>query len=314
MVTHAHSDHAHWGCKHYLTSTPGLGVLKARVGYDSSVVTLDYGETHMINGVQISLHPAGHILGSSQVRLEYRGEVWVFSGDYNNAPDATCAPLEVVRCNTFISESTFGLPIFRWKPQREIVAEINEWWRANQASGRVSVLYAYSLGKAQRLMAAVDAGIGPIFMHGAMEKFIPIYREAGIALPEVRHATAENASEVKGKALLLAPPSAAGGPWLRKFGPKSEAFASGWMTIRGTRRRQSLDRGFPLSDHADWPGLLETIRATGAESVGVTHGYIEPMVRYLTEEMGLRAYGVPTRYTAEPLTGEAAPLEMAVED
>ncbi len=305
IVTHAHTDHARWGCKSYLTSKEGHQVLAVRVSPDANIESIPYGETRIINGVKVSLHPAGHILGSSQVRLEHEGEVWVFSGDYKTTPDKTCTPFEPVRCHTFITESTFGLPIYRWSPQEDIMSSINNWWSGNREKGRVSVVFAYSLGKAQRVLGGIDSSIGPIFVHGAVSPFLPLYKDAGINLPLAEKASLENSKDAKGRALIIAPPSAAGSPWLKKFGPASLAFASGWMAVRGARRRNALDRGFILSDHADWPGLMEAIEATGAQRVGVTHGHIDPLVRFLNEQGRVEAFNVPTRYTGETLAAEA---------
>ncbi len=313
VVSHAHSDHARYGCKAYLTSAEGQHVLRARIGADAPIEPLAYGETKFINGVQVSLHPAGHILGSSQIRLEHNGEIWVFSGDYKTTPDRTCTPFEPVRCHTFITESTFGLPIYRWQPQQSIMDSINAWWRQNQERERVSVIYAYSLGKAQRVIGGIDPSIGPIFAHGAVMNLLPPYEQAGIKLPPVNKALLETAKEAKGRGLIIAPPSAAGSPWLKKFGPASPAFASGWMAVQGARRRRALDRGFILSDHADWPGLMEAISATGADTIGVTHGFIDPMVRYLTENTNLNAYGVPTRYVGEPMNPDADETQQATD-
>ncbi len=293
VITHAHSDHARGGSRHYLAAEPGCGVLQERLGAAARIEPRSYGERVSRNGVAISLHPAGHILGSAQVRVEYRGEVWVVSGDYKLQAEPTCAPFEPVRCHTFITESTFGLPIYRWRPQAEIFADINAWWRANQATGRTSVLCAYSLGKAQRVLAGVDATIGRIFVHGAVAKLLPHYAAAGVHLPEVQRPDA-----VRGCGLVVTPASAEGTPWLKKFGEVSMAFASGWMQLRGARRRQALDRGFSLSDHADWNGLLSAISATGAERVWVTHGYTAPMVRWLREQ-GREAEALATRFTGD---------------
>ena len=268
------------------------------MGPDAEIEAIPYGETVVENGVRISLHPAGHILGSSQVRVEYEGEVWVASGDYKVEHDATSTAFEPVRCNTFITESTFGLPIYRWRPQPEIFAQIDAWWRENQHAGRASVLFAYSLGKAQRLLAGVDASIGPIFCHGAVQKLNVAYRESGIPLPETLYSGDVEKGYDWSRALIVAPPSCNGTVWMRKFGSTSTAFASGWMRMRGTRRRQSLDRGFTLSDHADWPGLLGAIAATGAEQVLVTHGYRAPLVRWLMEH-GKQARSLETRYEGE---------------
>ncbi|MEO8227966.1 MAG: ligase-associated DNA damage response exonuclease [Gemmatimonadota bacterium] len=298
VITHAHGDHATWGCQHYLTAEPGRGVLEIRVGASGSVAAVPYGETVQFNGVRVSLHPAGHILGSSQVRVEHHGEVWVVSGDYKTDPDPTCTPFETVRCHTFITESTFGLPVYRWPAQADVLAEVNAWWRANAATGRTSLLYGYALGKAQRLIAGLDPGIGPILTHGAVERMTAAYRAEGIALPPTLYARLAETRESRRGAIVIAPPSADGSTWPRRFAPSSNAFASGWMRVRGARRRRSLDRGFTLSDHVDWPQLLAAIASSGAERVWVTHGFTGPVVRWLREH-GLDAQAVATRFEGE---------------
>jgi putative mRNA 3-end processing factor len=295
VVTHAHGDHVAWGCGAYLTAAPGLGVLRARLGPDARIQTLAYGESLERHGVRISLHPAGHILGSAQVRLEHGGEVTVVSGDYKTEPDRTCAAFEPIRCDTFVTESTFGLPIYRWRPEAELFDDINRWWRANRDAGRVSLLFGYALGKAQRLLSGLDPSIGPILTHGAVERMTELYRAEGVALPPTTHAA--SAGKAPG-AVVVAPPSADGSPWTRRFGAASTAFASGWMQVRGARRRQGVDRGFALSDHCDWPGLLAAIAATGAGEVWVTHGYTAVVERWLTEH-GIRSRAVATRYEGE---------------
>ncbi|MFL5563258.1 MAG: ligase-associated DNA damage response exonuclease [Gemmatimonadaceae bacterium] len=312
VITHAHGDHARWGSHHYLSSREGERVLRTRLGADAVIQSVQFGETVTINGVDVSLHPAGHILGSAQVRVEHRGEVWVVSGDYKTEADPTCAAFEAVRCHTFVTESTFGLPIYRWTPQREIFAAVADWWRANAVAGRASVLFGYALGKAQRLLAGlVDADVGPIFTHGAVERLNRDYRAGGVALPPTTYAGSAPKGQSFASALIVAPPSAAGSSWLRRFAPLSTAFASGWMRIRGARRRRSLDRGFALSDHVDWPALLATIDATGAERVLVTHGYREPVVRWLLER-GIEAHAVASQWEGEP-EGEPAGEEEAHE-
>jgi putative mRNA 3-end processing factor len=298
VITHAHADHARWGSRRYLASRDGAGVLRVRVGDDPIIDAVDYGETIEVNGVRVSLHPAGHILGSAQVRVEHRGAVWVVSGDYKVGPDLTCVPFEPVRCHVFITESTFALPIYRWPSQQDVFDSMNAWWRTNADAGKVCLLFGYALGKAQRLLSGLDPSIGPIFCHGAVEKLNASYREAGISLPPTSYAgTTSNRSAWK-RGIVVAPPSAHGSPWSRKFGPSSTAFASGWMTIRGTRRRRAVDRGFVLSDHADWPGLLDAIAATGAETVWATHGYSAVLVRWLREH-GTEAEAVTTRFEGE---------------
>lgn len=298
IVTHAHGDHARRGSERYLAAAEGAGVMRHRLGADAQIETIPCGESRLINGVHISLHPAGHILGSAQVRVEQGGEVWVVSGDYKREPDPTCTPFEVVPCHTFITEATFGLPIYRWPPQEEVFAEVNAWWRQNQAEGRASILFAYALGKAQRLLMGIDATIGPIYVHGAVHNLNEIYRASGVRLPDARYVGEASPKEDWSRALIIAPPSAQSSPWLRRFGRSSTAFASGWMRVRGQRRRRSVDRGFVLSDHVDWPGIIDTVSATGAQRVLATHGYTPPLVRWLAEQ-GLEAYALETPYQGE---------------
>jgi putative mRNA 3-end processing factor len=294
IITHAHADHARRGHAHYLATRDAEQVLRIRLG-DVSLQCLAYGESVTVGSVKVSFHPAGHVLGSAQVRLEHAGEVWVLSGDYKVAPDATCAPFEAVSAHTFVTESTFGLPIYRWRPPEDIFTQVNEWWAANAAAGRASVLYAYAFGKAQRILAGVDASIGPIVCHGAVEALNEAYRGSGVTLPPTLRVSDRPGSEDLRRALVLAPPSAQGTPWLRRFGEFSDAFASGWMQLRGARRRRSVDRGFVLSDHADWPGLQSAITASGASRVFVTHGQVPVMVRWLTEQ-GLEARAFETEF------------------
>lgn len=296
LVTHGHSDHARYGMGAYLTASPGVGVVRARVGQEAAIEGIAFGERRRIGEVTVSFHPAGHLLGSGQIRVEHRGEVWVVTGDYKTAPDASCEAFEPVRCDTLITESTFGLPVYHWPEPAQVFRQINQWWRDNQAAGRTSVLFAYALGKAQRVLCGLDASIGPIGVHGAVEKLNPHYRAAGRPLPETIPANAETKSILQGRGLVVAPGSAQNTPWIRRFAPYSLGFASGWMAVRGNRRRKALDRGFILSDHVDWSGILETIEASGASRVGVTHGYAQPLIRWLREERGIEAYEVATRY------------------
>ncbi|MEN3274800.1 MAG: putative mRNA 3-end processing factor [Massilia sp.] len=293
VITHAHGDHARYGHGRYLTAASGVHVLRSRLG-EINVEGLEYGDTVVHNGVTISLHPAGHVLGSAQVRMEYGGEVWVASGDYKIEPDKTCAPFEPVRCHTFITESTFGLPIYRWEPEQTIFDDINRWWKKNADEGRASVIFGYSFGKAQRILSGLDPAIGPIVCHGAVEPLNRVYREGGIHLPPTLMVSEVDKAALK-QAIIVAPPSASGSPWMKRFGDYSDAFASGWMQLRGARRRRGVDRGFVLSDHADWPGLMSAIAATGAERIIVTHGSIPVMVKWLCQQ-GLDAAGFDTEY------------------
>jgi putative mRNA 3-end processing factor len=259
----------------------------------------------------VSLHPAGHVLGSAQVRVEHQGEVWVVSGDYKLQHDPTCEGFEPIACDTFITESTFGLPIYRWREPRDLFADVDRWWKNNQASNRASVIYAYALGKAQRVLASIDASIGPVYTHGAVENLNAAYRASGVALPPTQAVSTTGRGHDFRRALILAPPSAQGNPWLRRFGDYADAFASGWMQIRGIRRRRAVDRGFELSDHADWPGLLSAISATGAQRVYVTHGYSAPLVRWLCER-GLDAATLQTQFTGEEGSADAGAVDAEV--
>jgi len=298
VITHGHGDHARRGHKNYLAAKSSAGILKARLGEDINLQTVEYGETIRLKGLQVSLHPAGHILGSAQIRLERGGEVWVVSGDYKVEADATCVPFEPLMCHTYVSESTFGLPVFKWQRQKEIFESINHWWRENRERGLTSILFAYSLGKAQRIIAGLDSSIGPILTHGAVENMNQCYREAGVELPPTRHAADASAKPEYSGAMVVAPPSADASAWAKKFSPAAKAFASGWMQIRGNRRRRSIDRGFVLSDHSDWPGLISAIRQTGAETIWVSHGYTTEMVRWL-QENGLEARAITTQFAGE---------------
>ncbi len=297
LITHAHSDHARSGMKNYLTANAGVGILKERIGLKSPICGISYGERQRIGNVTVSFHPAGHLLGSAQIRVEYRGEVWVVTGDYKIAQDISCEAFEPVPCHNLITEATFALPVYRWPDSQVVFDQINQWWLNNQMQGRCSVLFAYALGKAQRLLCGINSSIGPIGVHGAVDKMLPYYRASGRPIPEgIFRASAENKEKLKGVGLIIAPASVQNTPWLRKFAPYSLAFASGWMSIRGARRRRALDRGFVISDHVDWRGILDTIETTGAESIGVTHGYADALIRWLREERKLRAYEVSASY------------------
>lgn len=311
VLTHAHADHARRGHGHYLAQRDALGVLRTRLG-DVAIDAVGYGEPVIIGRARVSLHPAGHVLGSSQVRVEVGGEIWVVTGDYKLGSDPTCTAFEPVRAHVLITESTFGLPVYRWAPNDRLFGEIDEWWRVNAALGRPSVIFAYAFGKAQRILASVDASIGPIVCHGAVEVLNRSYRDAGVALPATtlvsgmeRGKDRAAASHAVGRALVVAPPSAQSTPWMRRFPESSDAFASGWMQLRGARRRRAVDRGFVLSDHADWPGLITAIEASGAQCVYATHGYAASLARFLADR-GLDARTFDTREFDAQYGGEQA--------
>lgn len=301
VITHAHADHARAGHDEYVCTPDTAAVIRARISPRLNITELDYGEPLDLGNVRLTLHPAGHVLGSAQARLEHArtGAVWVAAGDYKTDPDPTCAPFETVPCDVFITETTFALPIYRWRPQHEIAREINDWWRANRDAGRTSFLYAYALGKAQRVIALLDRSIAPVAAHGAVTKVCDVYAARGVDLGDVLHARKQTAPEIRSRgAIVVAPPSVDATPWPRRFrGPNGSrtAFASGWMRVRGRRRWRAADRGFVLSDHADWPGLLRTVDKTGARRVLATHGYAAPFARCLAETRGLDAAVLPTR-------------------
>jgi len=288
IITHGHSDHSRSGMKHYLCHTDSEHILRQRLGKKIALQTLRYREPLEMNGVRVSLHPAGHLLGSAQVRVEYGGEVWVASGDYALLPDATCEPFEPVTCQTFITETTFGLPIYRWPNPHDVFESINRWWRQNAADGVTSVMYAYSLGKAQRVMGGVDASIGPILTHDAVEKITACYRKSGVALPKTRCVDRISDPKIFEKALIITPSSGKNAGWMEQCRHVSIAFASGWMHLRKGRKNSSVDRGFVLSDHADWDGIVKAITLSGAETVWATHGSTPHFVRWL-QERGLNA-------------------------
>lgn len=297
LITHGHADHSRWGMKRYLCNQAAAPVIRHRLG-DITLETIRYNETRRIGDAIVSFHPAGHVPGSAQIRVEVNGEVWVASGDYKVVADGLSEPFEPVRCHAFITECTFGLPIFSWTPQDVLKQQINDWWAKNAANGVTSVLGAYALGKAQRLLTSVDTEIGPILTHGAIENTNKVLRDQGIALPATTFAAGDIKIKDHPGALLIATPGAMAGPWIKKFGPVSTAFASGWMALRGVRRRRAADRGFIVSDHADWAGLNAAIRETGATKIFATHGYTSSFHRWLREE-GYDAHVVSTEYEGE---------------
>jgi putative mRNA 3-end processing factor len=298
VITHAHADHLRAGSAKYYTAARGAGVALQRLPVGASLQPLAYGEAVAFGATRVSLHPAGHILGSAQVRVERGGEVWVVSGDYKRDPDPTCDPFEVVPCDVFISEATFALPAYRWTPAAEVALDILAWWHANRQQGVASVLFAYALGKAQRILAELSQVTQePVFVHGAVANVVETYRALGVRMLPTAAATERKPKDYAG-AMILAPPGAAGSPWLRRFGEYRSGFCSGWMRVRGDRRRRGYDRGFVLSDHADWPSLLATFRDTGARRILLTHGYTDAMCRYL-RELGVDADALRTEYGAE---------------
>lgn len=285
VVTHAHGDHARQGNARYHVTRAGLGLMRERLGEPAPIEAYDYGEPFVLGEVQVSLHPSGHMLGAAQVRMQHAGRVVVVSGDYKREPDPTCAPFEPVPCDTFVTESTFALPVYRWPPMAQVLDELMAWWEDCARRGVTAVLFCYALGKAQRLLAELATRTDRVVhLHGALLRLVELYRAAGVSmvptLPLGEHA---RGAALAGE-LVLAPPSAAGSPWMRRFPNASTAFASGWMQVRGNRRRRGYDRGFVVSDHADWDGLLRSVADSRASRIYVTHGDGDALVRYLREQ------------------------------
>jgi putative mRNA 3-end processing factor len=307
IITHAHSDHARWGMKHYLCHEKSKAILEYRLGKDILIETKKYHEPFYINRVNFSLHPAGHVIGSSQIRVEYKGEVWVVSGDYKTEFDGISDAFEPIKCNTFITECTFGLPIYNWQNQSEVFNEMIHWIKQNQQNGFNSVIFAYALGKAQRIIQNIYPEISEIYTHGAIENTNRVIRESGIFIaPTILINKETDLKKIKGK-VIIAPPSAQDTPWLRKLEPYKTAVASGWMALRGTRRRRNIDKGFVLSDHADWKGLNSAIKYSECETVIATHGYTEIFSRWLKEN------GYNTRTEKTQFEGETADISTIIE-
>lgn len=295
LITHAHADHARAGSQHYLCTANTAPLLKHRLGVQQNVQSVAFGETVNIHGVRFSFHPAGHVVGSAQIRLEYQGEIWVVSGDYKTVPDHITEEFELVKCHTFVTESTFGLPVYQWPSQKDVFEEINLWWSTNQRNGLASVISAYSLGKAQRIIQNVDHDIGPVYCHTAVEETNRVLRNAGLELKGTRHITDQLTKKELRGSLVVAPGTALSSSWMRRFGEYSTAAASGWMILRGRKNWYHVDKGFVLSDHADWKGLNTTIAATGCDTVIVTHGYSEIFARWLRQQ-GYQAFAEKTHY------------------
>ncbi|WP_378185848.1 ligase-associated DNA damage response exonuclease [Aquimarina sp. W85] len=305
IISHGHADHSRWGHKNYITHHTNVPIIKHRLG-DIHVSGRHFDETFVINNVKFSLHPAGHIIGSSQIRVEHKGEIWVFTGDYKTEDDGISVPFEPIKCHTFITECTFGLPAFKWTPQAEVMHNINTWWSQNQSEGKTSILFGYSLGKAQRLLKYLDPSIGSIFTHGAIENMTDVLRPM-VAFPKTTRITRDTKKEELKGNIVVAPPSAHGSTWIRKMVPYVTASASGWMAFRGARRRRAIDKGFVLSDHCDWQSLLTAIEATGATKIITTHGYTDIFSRYL------RTIGYDARTEKTQYEGELAEIESKTE-
>jgi putative mRNA 3-end processing factor len=288
VVTHAHGDHLREGSVRILMAAPGIGIARKRLNDARNVVAVEYGAPFTLGGVTISLHPAGHILGSAQVRLEQDGEVWVVSGDYKRQPDPTCAPFEPLACDVFVSETTFGQPHFVWPETTAVIGNIVRWWQINRERGKNSVLFCYALGKAQRVLAEMLAFTQEtVHVHGEIGALVEVYRAAGIQMVPTVPVTATSAAELRG-ALVMATPAMSRSSWLERLGSGSRAFCSGWMLLEGESQRRGYDMGFVVSDHADWPALVSTCQQSGARRIRLMHGRTDRLAAYLVE-LGLDA-------------------------
>lgn len=297
VTTHGHADHVKWGNKAYLCHDLTRPILNQRLGPDLVIETLPYNKQVTINGVKLSLFPAGHVVGSAQIRLEYKGEICVVSGDYKVEFDGISTAFEPVKCHTFVSESTFGLPIYKWQPQEIIFQQIQNWVSDNHDKGKTSVLVAYSLGKAQRLIKNL-ADYCQIYVHNSIANLNEGFIKAGVNLPETIRITPELKKETLQQGIVIVPPVMAEGKWIKTLQQAATGVCSGWMQVRAGRRWRSADAGFALSDHADWPGLLDAIKATEAEKVFVTHGFTATFSKYLNE-IGIASEEVKTQYGNE---------------
>ncbi|MEJ5995320.1 ligase-associated DNA damage response exonuclease [Pedobacter sp. Du54] len=309
VTTHGHADHVKWGNKNYLCHELTKPILTTRYGLEDTIQTLPYSKSININGVKLSLHPAGHVVGSSQIRLEYKGEICVISGDYKVEYDGISTAFEPIKCHTFVSESTFGLPIYHWETQEVIFNQIKDWIAQNLLKQKTSILVAYSLGKAQRLIKNL-AGNYPIYVHNSIANLNDAFAKAGVNLPETIRIMPETKKENLQQGIVIIPPALAEGKWVKSLMQPAIGICSGWMMVRAGRRWRSADAGFALSDHADWPGLLTAIKATEAEKVFVTHGSTAVFSKYLNE-IGIEAEEVSTKYGSEENDEEEAPIKPA---
>ena len=304
VISHGHADHARWGMKHYLCHHLTKPILKLRIGNDINVESLNYNQPIRVNGVKVSFHPAGHIIGSCQIRLEYNGFIVVFTGDYKTTNDGLTMPFESIKCHEFITESTFGLPIYKWQPDGELKQRMHEWIATNQSQNRTSVFFGYSLGKAQRIIKMLE-GITDIYAHSAIYNLNEAMLGCGVKLPQAKllHSNI-NKVELQNKIVVL-PPALLGSTLLKRIPNAATAVCSGWMQIRGNKRWRAVDAGFAVSDHADWNGLLQAVEASGAEKIYVTHGTQAIFAKYLNS-IGFNAKEVKTAYGDEQTEDEDA--------
>jgi putative mRNA 3-end processing factor len=288
VITHAHADHARPGSQKYLCSDRCLPLAKLRLQHGANIQSLPFGQKISMNKVSVSLLPAGHITGSAQVLLESNGRRALVTGDFKRHADPLTHAYEPAPAHLLVMETTFALPIFAWQNCEHLQESLLHWVARNRAEGYTSVILAYALGKAQQVchyLAPLDV---PLLAHGSVRRFQAAFSKLGLRLPALESASEEKAKTNKG-AIVVAPPSVQNTSWLDRFRPYRTCFASGWMTIRGNRRRRNVDFGLALSDHADWDGLVSTVNDVQPEIVWTTHGYAETFARFLAEERGTQA-------------------------
>lgn len=310
VISHGHADHARWGMKRYLCTDDSKAILQHRLGADINIESIPHGKEIKINDVLVSFYPAGHVIGSAQIRLEYKGYVVVFTGDYKTQPDFITVPYEPIKCNTLITESTFGLPIYNWKKEEVLQQELHNWVKANQTNNRTSVFLGYSLGKAQRLLSLLE-GCDDIYVHRSIYNTNEAISSSGIKLPDAKLWSADLDKKTLQNKIIIAPPAILGSRMLKRLPNPATAICSGWMQIRGNKRWQAVDAGFAVSDHADWNGLISAVKASEAEQVYVTHGSQAVFSKYLNE-IGIKANELVTEYGDEALAKAESENEKAI--
>ena len=295
LITHAHADHARWGNQKYLCHIYTEPILRLRLGENLNIQTIDYYKEININGVKVSFHPAGHVIGSAQIRLEYKGEIWVVTGDYKLYDDGISTPYEPVKCHHFITESTFGLPIYQFDSPLKVFKEIEDWWKVNQAQDLNTIVMCYSLGKAQSILNSIDQSIGDIYVHPAVYNINLALEKVGFYFNAKPIFQETDKSLIK-NSLIICPPATDGSAWQKKLGPSKKSFCSGWMQVRGARRRRGVDKGFVFSDHCDFQSLNQAIKNSEAENIYVTHGYEIQFTKWINEGLGLNGQVLHTLF------------------
>lgn len=282
IITHAHSDHARGGMDLYHATVQTADLMRSRISSNLNIQEYVYGGGFVKNEVKFSFHCAGHVLGSAQIRVEYQNEVWVVTGDYKIEDDGVSGAYEQLQADHFITESTFALPVFKWEKQSDVFKKMNNWWSCNAKENIFSIIYAYSLGKAQRVLSGLSAEIGEIYVHPSVHKINKIYEKHGVVFPKTTSITGQKSLSQQG--LLISPMGITKTENISQIKKYEEAFASGWMMFKGIKNRRSFDMGFALSDHVDWDDLNRAVLESKASCVYPVHGYTKIYSRYLNEK------------------------------